>query len=253
MTKTTKTTAETLSEMIEKARVIKKLRGTELATELRKEFERVKAEVKGDRTLSELGRKEKIEAAQKELAIQTLEHSKLIKDDYLKVVQEAREIAYKVKTTQHDKPKNEMQVKIFEQDLESLKTSVMLGLSASASLRAVEAFASKYGEEKYFVQTLKANYSTLASSILGIEANPQNRQRLSTLLERISLKASTPDTVKADEVLQRFEDAENHNMFLTDGIQFDSIRSVIGNIAVRLNDPETALNELAEVEAGATE
>ena len=243
-------TIEKLMELHAKAHEIKSRRPVELATGLKGVYTEGIQKIKSNKDLSDHGRYKAREALQKDLRKQTLQEAAKVKADYLAVVKEARQLAYDMQVKEHEKPSDAVQVALYERSLADLKTAVMLGANAERSIEAITAFVSKYGDDPYYADQIKQQYSTLAGSVLGIEATQSNRTALAHVLERIETKATTPERDAASQIIEAFEGAETRNLFLTGTAVQNSIAGIIGTGGNRLNDADAAL---AEMDAQPTE
>lgn len=241
-------TIEKLTELQDKGYTIASRRPIELATELKAEYVKRVDKITIDRDLSPHGKLKAKEAVEKELAREALRSAADIKAEYLATANAARKLASELLAKPHVKPKDATQVALFERDLDDLKTAVMLGVNAKRSIEAIEGFVRKHGDEPYYADQIKNQFSTLAGAVLGIESSPQNRQALSQVLDRVNEKVTTPEREKAAEILSFYESAENRRLFLDGSAAQKSIASIVGTVGNRLNDADRVIAEMEEVE-----
>lgn len=240
-----KTNIEILDELIEKGYEQARKNPTSLAIEFKRDYYADVEKIRYDRDLSPDGKFRKQQALTKTYSKRLMEVIAEMKAEYKKTAQEAQKIAHKIQTTSHERPSDDMQVKLFEQESESLQMAVMLGTSAKSSLQALDAFIGKHGDVPYFAEQIKQQFPTIASTILGIEATPQNRHTLSKILERVESKATTPERTKAAEALGFFANADNPQFYLTGTAPYNAFAAIIGTkLADRINEPEQVLEEM---------
>lgn len=240
-----KTNIEILDQLIEKGYEQARKNPTTLAIEFKREYYADVEKIRYDRDLSPDGKFRKQQALTKTYSKRLMEVLAEMKAEYKKTAQEAQKLAHTIQTTPHEKPSDDMQVKLFEQELDSLQMAVMLGTSVKSSIQALDAFIGKHGDIPYFAEQIKEKFPTLASTVLGIEATSQNRQALADTLKRVEAKATTPERTKAAEALSFFANADNPQFYLTGTAPHLAFAAIIGTkLADRINEPEKVLEEM---------
>jgi len=190
------------------------------------------------RDLGTGGRVKREEKLREEYRKQLFEVLKEQKASYQKIYDEATTLAKTLLTTPAAAPKDALAVKLFEQELQSLKTSTMLGTNAKATVQAVDAFIGKYGDDPYFASIIKGDFSQLSQNILSIENTMQNRQSLANVYERVEAKSLSEEQVVANEMLEIFGDGVP-NFYRAELPVAQSIQAIVGGQAASyLNKPE---------------
>jgi len=226
----TKTNIEKLMELREKAYELSKTNPTKIAIEFKtsyyEDLRRLKEseDYRESMTQGRVRREDKLRDKYSKQLFDLLAEQK---EDYAKVYKEATTLAKKLQTTPHAKPSDDLTVKLFEQELQSLQTSTMLGANASRSIEAIDAFIGKYGDDPYFASIIKDTFAQLSQNVLSIEATMQNRQALSKVLERVELKATSEEQAVAAETLTAFGDG-NPTFYLPGLAQHNAISTIIG-------------------------
>ncbi|MEK5431346.1 hypothetical protein MKY88_10780 [Lysinibacillus sp. FSL R7-0073] len=244
----TKTNIEILEELIEKGYTLVRKNPTSIALEFKQDYYAEVDKIKRDRDLTPAAKAYKQEQLQEKFGKRLFEVLAEQKADYKKVVDQAQKLAQTIQTTPHDKPKDDLKVKLFEDEIASLVTSTMLGTNAGRSIEALDDFIGKYGDEPYFAQQIKSQFPQFASNVLGIESSPQNRFALSKVLERVESKVTTPERAKAAEALGFFGNGDVK--FYPEGLApYNAIQQIIGRDAARyLNEPEKAIELISTAE-----
>ncbi|WP_346234728.1 hypothetical protein MKY04_16185 [Lysinibacillus telephonicus] len=236
-------TMEKLSQLLNEGHQIKSKFSVQLATELKEVYATESAKIYADRDLSPHGVKSKLEVLQKELAKDVMKEVQKQKAEYIKKAEEATQLAKKLKTDAIKPPSNEVDVKLFEKELTQLQTSIMLNSNPETAIQAINAFQQKY-DEPYYASKLQEVFPSLIQSVTTIDPNPIHRTSLSRVYDRVVEKATTPEVVKADEVLSYFADGENVKLFREGLPATNTIKAAIGSITSHINTPDIALGIL---------
>lgn len=221
---------EKLMELREKAYEISKTNPTKITLEFKNEYNEDLRRLKASEEYRELNtggrvrREDKLRDQYRKELFQLIAEQKA---EYAKVYAEASTLAKTLKMTQHAKPTDDYTVRMFEQELQSLQTSTMLGMNAGRSIEAVDAFIGKYGDDPYFASIIRDNFTQLSQNVLSIETTMQNRQALSKVLERVEMKSKTEEQVAADETLSALGDGES-TFFYPGLAQHNAISNIIG-------------------------
>ncbi|SCX81607.1 hypothetical protein [Lysinibacillus fusiformis] len=244
----TKTNIEILDELMEKGYTLVRKNPTSIAIEFKQDYYAEVDKIKRDRDLTPAAKAYKQEQLQEKHGKRLFEVLAEQKAEYKKTAEQARKLAQTIRTMRHSKPSDDLQNKLFQQEIESLKTSTMLGTNAKGSMEAINAFVDKYGNEPYYAEYVTDIFPVLAGNVLGIEDTPQNRHSLSKLLERITEKATTDEQRKAKETLGFFGDGDVK--FYPEGLTpYNAIQQIIGRDAARyLNEPERAIELISTAE-----
>lgn len=226
----TKTNIEKLQELREKAYELSRTNPTSIAIEFKQGFYEELRKLKASEEyldLSTAGRVKREDKLRAQFNKQLFELLAEQKAEYKKVYDEATTLAKSIQVTDHTAPADAVAVKLFEQELESLKTSTMLGTNAERSIQAIDAFIGKY-DDPYFASIIKQNFAQLSQNVLSIESSMQNRQALSRVLERVDSKATTEEQAYAAETLSAFGDGEP-TFYLPGLAQHNAISTIIGS------------------------
>lgn len=224
------TNIQKLQELREKAYELAKTNPSKIAIEFKQSFYEDMQKLKASEEYQDMGTGGRVKMEDKLRATYNKRLFKVIaeqKAEYAKVHAEATTLAKTVQVTDHAKPADALAVKLFEQELDSLKTATMLGIDVDRSIDAVDAFIDKYGDEPYFAAILKQNFGQLSQNVLSIASTPQNRQALSKVLERVESKATTEEQAFAADTLTFFGDGEP-TFFLPGLAQHSAISTIIG-------------------------
>lgn len=247
----TKTNIKKLMGLREKAREIAVTNPTQIALEVKQAFNEEFQKLKQDEDYIDGGanfkfrQEEKLRAKYRKQLFELLAEQKA---EYKKVYDEATTLAKTLQTTPHAKPADELSVKLFEQELQSLKTSTLLGTNGGRSIDAVNAFIGKYGDEPYFASVIKDNFGQLSQNILSVESTVQTREALAKVLERVEMKATSDEQKAAIETLQAFGDGVP-NFYRSGSPQVQAIANVVGGQhAAYLNEPEKWLETHSQAE-----
>jgi len=239
---------EKLNALMEKGYEVARQNPTKLALEFKQSYYEEVDKLKRNRDITDVKRAYLIEELQANYGKQLFKTLAEMKADYKKTFTEAQRLAQTIQTTEFEKPKDQVELKLFESALADLKTATMLGQNAKSSISAIDAFIGKHGDNPYYAQQIKEQFPSLAGNVLGIEASPQNRHALSKVLERIEAKATTPEREKATETLQFFGNGDV-KFYLEGTAPYQSYSSIIGaKAAAYLNRPEEALAQIEAAE-----
>ncbi|MEG0471093.1 MAG: hypothetical protein RR588_02050 [Solibacillus sp.] len=246
----TKTNIEKLMGLREKAFELSKTNPTKIALEFKTEYledlRRLKAseDYRDSMTQGRVKREDKLRDRYRKQLFELVAEQKA---EYAKVYREASTLAKTLQTTAHAKPSDDLAVKLFEQELQSLKTTTMLGLNAGRSIEAIDAFIGKY-DDPYFAAIIKENFAQLSQNVLSIESTMQNRGALSKALERVEMKATSEEQAYAAETLTVFGDG-NRTFYppMTGMGAYSAIATIIGgNHAEFLDKPAEWLEAQGE-------
>ena len=221
---------EKLQGLIDQAREIATKNPTSIALEVKTEFAEDMRKLKASEEYRDLGtggrmkREEKLREQYRKQLFELLAEQKA---EYQKIYDEATMLAKTVQTTPHAKPSDALTVKLFEQELQSLQTSTMLGINGERSIEAINGFIGKYGDDPYFASVIKDNFAQLTQNVLSIEGTPANRQSLAKVFERVEMKANSDEQKVAAETLQAFGDSVPN--FYRVGLQpYEALSNIIG-------------------------
>lgn len=247
----TKTNIEKLTELREKAHGIATKNPTTIALEVKTAFADDTRKLKDSEDYKDMGtagRMKKEEQLREKYRKQLFELLAEQKAEYKKLADEAKTLAKTALTTPNPITADALTVKLFEQELQSLQTSTLLGMNANANIQALDAFISKHGDDPYFAGVIRDNFAQFSQNILSIEGSPKNRQALAKAFERVELKAASEEQVLAKETLQAFGDSIP--TFYREGLpQAESLATIIGNgHSTYLNEPEKWLEAQAQAE-----
>lgn len=242
------TNIKKLEELMEKGYEIARKNPTKLAIEFKQGYYADMDKIKRDPDHSPAKKAYLVEELQAKYGKQLFKVLAEMKAEYNKTVTEAQKLAQTIQATEFEKPKDAVEVKLFEQALADMKTATMLGTNAKRSIEAIDAFIGKHGDNPYYAQQIKEHFSDLATNVLNIESSPQNRHALAKVLERVEAKATTPEREKAAETLQFFGDGDI-KFYLEGTAPYNAFSQIIGTKAAKyLNKPEEALAEIAATE-----
>ncbi|MFJ8515794.1 hypothetical protein [Lysinibacillus xylanilyticus] len=236
-------TIQKLNELFEKGYETKRMFATTIATQLREGMNEPLAKIRNDQYLASPGKKAKEEEFKRKAAREVFEVVVKEKATYAKVAAEATALAKKMKTEATKPPANAVDVKLFEQELAALQTSIMLSTNVDTAIKAIDAFQSKY-EEPYYASELQKAFPSLIQTVTAIDDSPMHRQALRYIYSSIQAKATTPEVARANEALAYFSDGEDIKLFREGSPQHDTVKTYIGAIANHINEPETALGIL---------
>ncbi|UDK97468.1 hypothetical protein EYB33_14640 [Lysinibacillus sphaericus] len=243
-----KTNIEKLTELREKAYELSKTYPTKIALEFKtlyhEDLQRLKAseDYRESMTQGRVRREDKLRDKYTKLLFESIAEQKA---EYAEIYKEATKLAKTLQTTPHAKPSDDLTFKLFEQELQSLQTSTMLGANATRSIEAIDAFIGKYGDDPYFASIIKDNFVQLSQNVLSIEATMQNRQALSRVLERVEQKATSEEQAVAAETLAAFGDG-NPTFFIPGLAQHNAISTIIGKRHAEFLDKPTEWLESQE-------
>lgn len=233
----TKTNIEKLTGLQEKAYELSRTNPSKIALAYKQNFAEDLRKLKASDAYRDLNTGGRVKAEEK-LRADTAKHLfKLVaeqKAEYTKVYAEANTLAKTIQTTEHEKPKDALAVKLFEQELESLKTATMLGSNAQRSIEAIDGFIGKY-DDPYFASVIKQNFTQLSQNVLSIESSMQNRATLSKVLARVDSKAMNDEQKAATETLGYFGDG-NPKFFIPELPQYNAIAQIVGKGTARFLD-----------------
>ncbi|WP_369355144.1 hypothetical protein [Lysinibacillus capsici] len=237
-------TIQKLNELFDKGYEIKSKFGTTIATQLKQGMDEEISKIRTDKHLTVHGKKAKIEELKREVAREVFDVVAKEKVTYAKVAAEATALAKKMKTDTIKPPSNAVDVKLFEQELAALQTSIMLNTNADTAIKAIDAFQSKYGDEPYYASELQKTFPTFIQAVTTIDDSPKHKQALTRIYSRVEEKAITAEVAKANDILAYFSDGENIKLFREGTPQHNTIKTYIGSIANHINDPEKAVGIL---------
>lgn len=229
-----------LQELREKAYELVKDNPTKIALEVKNMFNEDMQKLKRDQDYIEAGpgyrkrREDEIrDKYRKELFTVLAEQQA----EYKKVAAEITKLSKEILAKSHAKPADDVEVKLFEQELQSLQTSTMLGTNAERSIDAINGIIGKYGDNPYYASVIKDNFTQLAQNVLSIDNNPNYRQQLAKVFERLEMKATSDEQKAAAESLQAYSSGEP-TFYREGSIQYEAIANVIGGEhAQYLNKP----------------
>lgn len=232
---------EKLQGLMDQAREIATKNTTSIALEVKTSFadDMRKLKVSEEyRDLGTAGRVKREDKLREQYRKQLFEILVEQKTSYQKLADEAKTLAKTVLTTPNAVTADALTVKLFEQELQSLQTSTLLGMNASANIAAVDAFIGKHGDDTHFASIIKDNFAQLAQNILSIEGSPANRQVLAKVFERVEMKATSDEQAFAKETLAAFGDSVP--TFYHPGLpQAEALSAIIGKgHAAYLNEPD---------------
>lgn len=243
----TKTNIEKLIELQDKAYEIVRANPTKIALELKqdhlKEIDRIK---RMDIGVGE--RAYRLEQLPEKFGKELFKLLAEQKDEYLKLQKEARTLAQTIKLTAHKAPADELALRQFESELNTLTVSTALAPNAARSIDAIDGLLGKYGDgehAEYYAQAIKEKFPQLMTNVLALESTPQVRQTLSKVLERLDMKATNEDQRVAAESLEFF--SSDNPKFYSEGLPaYNAVANVVGRKAAgMLNDPHKALEMIA--------
>lgn len=237
-------TIQKLNELFDKGYETKSKFATTIATQLKQGMAEEISKIRADKHLTAHGQKAKIEELEREAAREVFEFVAKEKAAYAKVATEATALAKKMKTEAIKPPSNVVDVKLFEQELAALQTSIMLNTNADTAIKAIDAFQSKYGDEPYYASELQKVFPTFIQAVTTIDDSPKHKQALTRVYSRVEEKATTPEVAKANDILAYFSDGENIKLFREGTPQHNTIKTYIGSIANHINEPEKAVGIL---------
>jgi len=237
-------TIKKLNELFDQGYEIRSKFATTIATQVREGMNEPLAKIRNDLHLTPQGKKVKVEEFKREAAREVFEVVAKEKATYAKVAAEATALAKKMKTDAIKPPSSTVDVKLFEQELAALQTSIMLNTNADTAIKAIDAFQSKFGDEPYYAAELQKMFPTFIQSVTAIDSSPTHKQALTRVYSRIEEKATTPEVVKANEILSYFGDGENIKLFREGSPQHDTVKTYIGAIANHIDEPEKAIGIL---------
>lgn len=240
------TNIKKLTELREKAYELSKTNPSKIAIEFKQAFYEDMRKLKASEEYQDLGVGGRVKREDKLRADYNKQLFKLIaeqKAEYKKVFDEATKLSKTIQATDHAKP-DALSVKLFEQELDSLKTATMLGTNATRSMEAIDAFIGKY-DDPYFASIIKQNFGQLSQNVLSIESSMQNRHALSKVLERVESKATSEEQAFAAETLYLFGDGEP-TFFLPGLAQHNAISGIIGSRNAEYLDKPTEWLEKQE-------
>ncbi|MEK4230727.1 hypothetical protein [Solibacillus sp. FSL H8-0538] len=232
---------EKMQELATGAYEIKSNQTVKLASELKAIIREEEDRIRRNEEWTPGAKAKRIDAMKAEYKKQALANAAQMRKDYLAYAQQARDIALQIKTTDFEAPKDAAFVKLFSQELADVKAKALIGLNVGSSIKAVDAFIQRYGNEPYFAQQIKNEFPAIAGSILASNGTSEHRLSLGKLLERIEKKTLTPEIEVANQTLAYFENAETTPIFLAGTAITDSIFRAVRLDADKLNDPEKYL------------
>lgn len=236
-------TIQKLNELFDKGYEIKSKFGTTIATQLKQGMDEEISKIRTDKHLTVHGQKTKIEELKREVAREVFEAVAKEKTEYAKVAAEATALAKKMKTEAIKPPANTVDVKLFEQELAALQTSIMLSTNVDTAIKTIDAFQSKY-DEPYYAAELQKAFPAFIQMVTAIDDSPKHKQALARVYTSIQAKATTPEVEKADSILSYFSDGEDIKLFREGSPQHDTVKTYIGAIANHINSPEKAIGIL---------
>ncbi|MGE7692469.1 hypothetical protein ACQKMI_25275 [Lysinibacillus sp. NPDC097214] len=233
-------TIQKLSELFEQGYEIKSKFATTIATQLREGMNDPLAKIRNDQHLTPQGKKVKVEEFKREAAREVFGVVAKEKATYAKVAAEATALAKKMKTDAIKQPSSAVDVKLFEQELSALQTSIMLNTNVDTAIKAIDTFQSKY-DEPYYAAELQKEFPSLIKTVTAIDDSPKHKQALRYIYSSVQAKATTPEVTKANEVLAYFSDGGDIKLFRDGSPQHDTVKTYIGSIANHINEPENGL------------
>lgn len=236
-------TIQKLNELFDQGYEIRSKFATTIATQVREGMNDPLAKIRNDQHLTPQGKKIKVEEFKREAAREVFDVVAKEKATYAKVVAEATALAKKMKTEAIKPPSNTVDVKLFEQELAALQTSIMLNTNADTAIKAIDAFQSKY-DEPYYATELQKTFPSLIQTVTAIDDSPKHKQALTRVYSSVQAKATTPEVARANEILAYFSDGEDIKLFREGTPQHDTVKTYIGAIANHINEPEKAIGIL---------
>jgi len=237
-------TIQKLNELFDKGYEIQSKFGTTVAIQLKQGMDEEISKIRADKHLTAHGQKAKIEELKREAAREVFGVVAKEKATYAKVAAEATALAKKMKTDVIKPPSNAVDVKLFEQELAALQTSIMLSTNADAAIKAIDGFQSKYGSEPYYAAELQKTFPSLIQTVTAIDDSPTHKQALTRVYSSVEEKATTPEVTKANDILAYFSDGDDIKLFRDGSPQFATVKTYIGSIANHINDPSKGLDIL---------
>lgn len=197
--------------------------------------------IKSDPMLSYEGKKQKIAKIKHEFAIQIFEYATEEKKKYIKLANEATEIAKQIKVQQIEQPA-EVEIKLFEQALNRMESDVMLAVNEERAIEKLDVFVKDFATEPYFANIIIERFGAISLNILNIKSSPVVREALNKIREILEAIVTTPEILLANEALERFVDAQNVKIFRHNTPALNTVGAIIGNVASHLvDDPARGL------------
>ncbi|GEM_PF-1963462 len=236
-------TIQKLNELFDKGYEIQSKFGTTIAIQLKQGMDEEISKIRADKHLTAHGQKAKIEELKREAAREVFGVVAKEKATYAKVAAEATALAKKMKTEAIKPPSNTVDVKLFEQELAALQTSIMLSTNVDTAIKTIDAFQSKY-DEPYYATELQKTFPSLIQTVTAIDDSPMHKQALTRVYTSVQAKAITPEVARANDILAYFSDSEDIKLFREGSPQHDTVKAYIGAIGNHINDPSKGLDIL---------
>ncbi|MFJ8262354.1 hypothetical protein ACIQ4I_10400 [Rummeliibacillus sp. NPDC094406] len=244
----TKTIAQQLKEKNEALQDLTR-QPTQIALSLKAAAEPHFKEIRQDKMLSTDGRKIKFEEAQRDYSHQLYENVRELKTQYMKGVNEGRDLAKKTLVDPMKRPEHigVYDAKLFEMDLDKLKVALAFSKDGTAVASKLNAFLAKYNDT-YHADAVYREFTNLTSLALA-NGDSQSRLALSTVYEQISKRALDEDKRMAQDFLDGYKDAESYEFFKDYSPAYQSALGLLGGGNIKyINDPDAyfAQQESAE-------
>lgn len=236
-------TIQKLNELFDQGYEIRSKFATTIATQVREGMNDPLAKIRNDQHLTPQGKKVKVEEFKREAAREVFDVVAKEKATYAKVATEATALAKKMKTEAIKPPSNTVDVKLFEQELAALQTSIMLSTNVDTAIKAIDAFQSKY-DEPYYATELQKTFPSFIQTVTAIDDSPKYKQALTRVYSSVQAKATTQEVARANDILAYFSDGEDIKLFREGSPQHDTVKTYIGAIANHINSPEKAIGIL---------
>ena len=234
------TKIERLNEIHMQTREIRTKFPVQLALNLKKDYGPNAARIQSDRMLSPEGKKQELTELKEGYALDVFHYASQEKEKYIKLAEEAKEIAKELKIEGHEAP-DETDLQLFNNDLMQLKNNVMFAINEEKALELLSNFVMMHADP-YRASILQENYSEISAYVLNIKNNAATRNALSKIYEDLDALATTPGIQAANDALEMYANAENVKLFKHNTPAYNTVREIIGGVASHLlDDPAKGL------------
>jgi hypothetical protein len=174
-----------------------------VALKYHQDFHILKRQIEQNTDLSQEGQSKAVEAARKEMGLKLMKDAYTTKQLYLNELKKAQRLA---DSTAYKKPKVVDPVKLerFTNDLNALKTEVMLTGRVQTAQAKIQALVDRYiksPDDRQLAEILRGEFAELSSHILNVAGQDREKVRMQL--------AETFDRLESDFTPQEVKDARN--------------------------------------------
>lgn len=244
-------TIEKLTELRNKAQEIAMENPTKIALEVKNSYTNDVNNLKATEEYKDMGTKGRIKMEDKLRSKFQKELFELLaeqKAEYKKLVDEAKTLAKTTLTTPNPTKADALTVQLFEREMQSLQTSILLGMNANTSIKTLNEFIVKHSNDPYFANVIRNSFAQISQNILTLESTPEIRDALAKQFAHVEMKSTTTEQKLAEQTLQAFGNGEP-KFYREAGVQYAALSEIIGKgHANFLNNPTAWLESQAQAD-----